>query len=746
MWACQVCTLEQSDRRQTCAACLSVRPDAISTEYLEHLSSMSGFRNYKDLAKKFSSKKIRGRVDAMSNKPCPLHDQGRKRPCMQANNPLDICVHFQPNRSRSTSALHAPPVPLHDDGMEGTDELACGARGSDMAPDRVLADTGTGATEAASVASTHRDVLVGESAEQRPMRTHKPAKRMGIDDVEAAMSQAERQHLRLALRNSQLIDRMNDVELPEAPTFYPTVAQFQDPIGYIAHVRREAQAFGACKIVPPDGWREKAFELPDSMAFEPRLMPLHKLQQGCSFQMAPSTTLAAFRAQAEEMKAAFCERHRVGPYTENVHTDPNDTLAAADADTAVHEERAVKRRRQQAAKEAAVADVVPPGGPKSVSAAQRQEEKELERLFWRLVRTESEHLIVPYGADLDTSTHSSGFDGLDGGAWNLKNLARAKGSLLDETVDVPGVSSPWLYVGGLFGAFCWHTEDLWMFSCSHLHAGATKTWYVVPAVAASKFEKATRALLPSVFQDAPDLLYQLVAMVAPADLEAQGVPVYTLQQRAGEFIVTFPRAYHAGFSHGFNVAEAVNFASADWLPFGRNAMQCYVRHRRTPVFSVERLLWRLALATTPPISLSTADWVLPELTAVVEEELRSRETLPTGCRHLLLLGHSPVDTAVLAHLAAACNIDQRRQEKVTARIAKEAWREHGKDPRKQPLHRLHWAPPPKEHCDEFCSLGRATNGFQTFEEDALTCLECGRDLFLSGVTALEPPPKSSAAR
>jgi hypothetical protein len=312
--------------------------------------------------------------------------------------------------------------------MEGTDELACGARGSEMAPDGALAGTGTGATEAASAASTHRDVLVGESAgegagggegggeggggggggggrEQRPMRTHKPAKRMGIDDVEAAMSQAERQHLRLALRNSQLIDRMNDVELPEAPTFYPTVAQFQDPIGYIAHVRREAQAFGACKIVPPDGWREKAFELPDSMAFEPRLMPLHKLQQGCSFQMAPSTTLAAFRAQAEEMKAAFCERHRVGPYTENVHTDPNDTLAAADADTAVHEERAVKRRRQQAAKEAAAADVVPPPGPKSVSAAQRQEEKELERLFWRLVRTESEHLIVPYGADLDTSTH-----------------------------------------------------------------------------------------------------------------------------------------------------------------------------------------------------------------------------------------------------------------------------------------------------------------------------------------------------
>lgn len=114
----------------------------------------------------------------------------------------------------------------------------------------------------------------------------------------------------------------------------------------------------------------------------------------------------------------------------------------------------------------------------------------------------------------------------------------------------------------LFAAFCWHTEDLWMYSCNHLHAGAPKTWYVIPASASSKFERAVRSLLPQLFAQHPDLLYQLVAMVAPADLRAQGVPVYQLTQRAGEFIITFPRAYHAGFSHGFNCAEAVRAAAA----------------------------------------------------------------------------------------------------------------------------------------------------------------------------------------
>ena len=33
-------------------------------------------------------------------------------------------------------------------------------------------------------------------------------------------------------------------------------------------------------------------------------------------------------------------------------------------------------------------------------------------------------------------------------------------------------------------------------------------------------------------------------------------------------------AYHAGFNHGFNCAEAINFATEDWIPIGQAAVKC----------------------------------------------------------------------------------------------------------------------------------------------------------------------------
>jgi hypothetical protein len=153
--------------------------------------------------------------------------------------------------------------------------------------------------------------------------------------------------------------------------------------------------------------------------------------------------------------------------------------------------------------------------------------------------------------------------------WNLNNTAAAVGSLLRHLkAPVNGVNVPWLYIGMLFTSFCWHTEDNYFYSINYNHFGSGKMWYGVPSSAAPSFERVSKEFLHGIFKDSPDVLQYMTLQVSPSLLLRNGVPVYKIVQEPGTFIVTFPQGYHAGFSLGFNVGEAVNFVTIDWVPKG----------------------------------------------------------------------------------------------------------------------------------------------------------------------------------
>ena len=74
-------------------------------------------------------------------------------------------------------------------------------------------------------------------------------------------------------------------------------------------------------------------------------------------------------------------------------------------------------------------------------------------------------------------------------------------------------------------------------------------------------------------------------------------------QGPGEFVVTFPGAYHCGFNTGLNCAEAVNVAPADWLRYGRAGSERYRSFRRTPLLSYQWLLLQVGLGYMPTCQL-----------------------------------------------------------------------------------------------------------------------------------------------
>ncbi|KAL7749644.1 hypothetical protein RI367_004870 [Sorochytrium milnesiophthora] len=273
-------------------------------------------------------------------------------------------------------------------------------------------------------------------------------------------------------------------------------------------------------------------------------------------------------------------------------------------------------------------------------------EEEVEREFWRITECPFETVEVEYGADLHSSVHGSGFPTTERDPSNpyatdpanLNCLPLLPGSLFSNIkADISGMMIPWLYIGMCFSTFCWHAEDHWLYSANYQHWGDTKTWYGIPESDIDKFEQAMRAAVPKLFEKNPDLLFHITTTLSPSKLAEAGVKVYGCHQRAGEFVISFPAAYHAGFNHGFNCNEAVNFAPPDWLDSGLACVKKYKQFSKAPVFSHDELL--IETAARDGTSLNTATWLAPHLKDMLQRDRQMHkvisERLPDGFRQVV---------------------------------------------------------------------------------------------------------------
>ncbi|KAI3512844.1 hypothetical protein L1887_20164 [Cichorium endivia] len=239
---------------------------------------------------------------------------------------------------------------------------------------------------------------------------------------------------------------------------------------------------------------------------------------------------------------------------------------------------------------------------------------EVETLYWKA------HMGKSFSIEYANDMSGSAFDQTVGGGegtkqgkkeigdvmtvgetrWNMQKVSRAKGSPLRFIKEeIPGVTSPMVYLGMLFSWFAWHVEDHDFHSLNYMHMGAAKTWYGVPMDAAVAFEDVVRAhgyggeINPVVTFAT---LAQKTTVMSPEVLIKAGIPCCRLVQNAGEFVVTFPRAYHSGFSHGFNCAEAANIATPGWLVVARDATIRRASMNCAPMVSHTQLLYDLALS------------------------------------------------------------------------------------------------------------------------------------------------------
>ncbi len=455
--------------------------------------------------------------------------------------------------------------------------------------------------------------LSGRPKRKYQKRKYEPAERSSrhhvkpVRLIDEEMTPDELRCLHQAIQNSrqECCQTAYDAScIPMAPTFRPSIEEFKDPIAYIASISHKAEKYGVVKVRPPKGWNPPHVCLTDgplaSKKFHTKKQSIHKLHEGEDYGDGRDYAVGEFESMANEFKAKWVEKYYKDKETGEINTPPLS---------------------------------------------------ELEKDYWKVVELQTEELNVEYGNDLDVEEFWSGFprepdfkkqremvdrqpnvdfsdpEYYSTCRWNLNVLPFSPGSVLRIfNTPVKGVTTPWLYMGMLFSTFAWHNEDNFMYSISYLHKGAPKQWYGVPGCKDKKFEDVGKRHLHELLNIDPSLWFNITTMLSPNVLRRGKVPVTQLLQEPGDFVVTYPKSYHGGFSYGFNMGEAVNFAMPEWIQFGKESDEKYRIHARPSCIPQDRIVFTLCMYLQD-YALSGCKAVLTELRALRDEEIYLRKEL-----------------------------------------------------------------------------------------------------------------------
>lgn len=188
--------------------------------------------------------------------------------------------------------------------------------------------------------------------------------------------------------------------------------------------------------------------------------------------------------------------------------------------------------------------------------------QDLERAYWKSLTFNN----PMYGADLPGSLFED-----DTKEWNVAHLDNILNRL---GVVLPGVNSAYLYLGMWKATFSWHVEDMDLYSINYIHFGAPKQWYSVSQEDNQKFERVMKDIFPNDARHCDQFMRHKTFGASPARLAQHDLHVNKLVHYEKEFVITFPYGYHSGYNLGYNCAESVNFATEEWLEYGKVARKC----------------------------------------------------------------------------------------------------------------------------------------------------------------------------